>query len=533
MPNNLMNTPAGQALVQHRDALRERTLRELLRDPERVTKMTLGAGDVVVDLSRAHADPGTLDLLADLASELGIPDQLSAMVTGQHVNATEDRPALHTALRLSPDEALTADGVNIAEEVRLVYRDIDAFVGAVHDGSWRGSTGNRITAVVNIGIGGSDLGPRMVTRALREYQIPGISVSYVSNVDPRDLDNQLEGLNPAETLFVVVSKTFTTVETLANAAAARRWLTDALGADAVAHHMVAVSAATDRAVDFGIQPSAVFGFWDWVGGRYSLSSPVGLSIELAIGVDQMREFRSGMHEVDQELVSRPLRSNGALMLGLLDVWYTSFCHHTSKAIVPYAQDLELLPAHMQQLQMESNGKSVTMAGDPVEWQTCPTVWGAPGTNGQHAFFQLLHQGTEIVPIDFIGSAHVATDDRTRLLQANLVAQASALALGRTAEELRAAGVEERLIPHRTMPGNRPSSVLLVPEINPRYIGQLIAMYEHSTVVAGLAWGINPFDQWGVELGKQRASALLPALSGGALPEDTDPATRATIERFTQ
>jgi glucose-6-phosphate isomerase len=520
-------TAAGRALQRNKSELADTSLRELLGAEGRVEAMTLRTGDLSVDLSRARANSQTLSLLCELALEVDLPGRLRAMTEGQHINSTEDRPALHTALRLPPGTGLVVDGRDVAAEVQAVYSRMHAFTGEIHEGRWRGHTGQRITTVVNIGIGGSDLGPRMVVRALRQHHVEGIEVRFASNVDPADLAATVSDLDPASTLFVVVSKTFTTVETLTNARAARHWLTDSLGPEAVGQHMVAVSAATDRAVEFGIKQDAVFGFWDWVGGRYSLSSPVGLAIELAIGSDAMRDFRAGMHVIDTELTKTPLSQNAACLLGLLDVWYSTFWELTSKAVVPYAQDLELLPAHMQQLQMESNGKSTTVAGDPVTWRTCPSVWGTPGTNGQHAYFQLLHQGTDIVPVDFIGVMS-GDDEASALLKANLVAQASTLALGRSAEELRADGVNESLIPHRTMPGNRPSTMILLPDLQPGSVGQLIALYEHSTAVAGLVWGINPFDQWGVELGKQRASALLPALTGGDVPAGTDPATAATL-----
>jgi glucose-6-phosphate isomerase len=528
---NLMDTVAAVTLQRHRSELQKIPLRELLEEPDRIDAMTFQVGDIVVDLSRARANGETLALLTDLADELRIPEQLRSMVHGGHVNATEDRPALHTVLRLPPDEPLLVGGHDLATEVQEVYERMQVFVAAVHEGHWRGSTGERITSVVNIGIGGSDLGPRMVARALREHHVAEVCVRFVSNVDPADLDANLADLDPATTLFVVVSKTFTTVETLANARAARAWITGALGDESVSHHMVAVTAAKPSAIEFGIREEGIFGFWDWVGGRFSLSSPVGLAVELAIGSRDMREFRNGMHVIDSELIDRPTSSNGALLLGLLDVWYTTFCDVTSKAIVPYSQDLELLPAHMQQLQMESNGKSTTIDGDPVTWRTSPSVWGAPGTNGQHAFFQMLHQGTDIVPVDFVGVLGGDGDERTHLLQANLLAQASALAIGRTPDELRTDGVDASLVPHRTMPGNRPSTLLLLPDLSPSSLGQLIALYEHSTVVAGLAWGINPFDQWGVELGKQRASALLPAITSGTVPPGTDAATTATLARM--
>jgi glucose-6-phosphate isomerase len=453
------------------------------------------------------------------------------MVRGDIVNTTEQRPALHTATRLPAGSSLSVDGQDVAAEVEAVNTKASAFANAVHGGHRRGVTGQPIRSIVNIGIGGSDLGPRMVVRALRRYWQPNIETFFVSNVDPSDLDAVLTKVDPATTLFIVVSKTFTTVETLANAEVARHWLTEALGDAAISKHMVAVTAATSRATAFGVAPDDVFAMWDWVGGRFSLSSAVGLAIELTIGSANMAALRAGMHTVDRELLERPSRTNAPVMMGALDVWYANYFDVRSKAVVPYSQGLELLPAHLQQLQMESNGKSVTIDGEPVQWNTSPALWGSPGTNGQHAFFQLLHQGTDLIPIDLIGVVDHDDNERARLLQANLVAQASALAIGRFADELADDSVDPDLIPHREMRGNHPSTLILLPRLDPTCLGQLIALYEHSTVVAGLIWGINPFDQWGVELGKQRATDLLPAFSGATVPPGTDPATAATMARL--
>jgi len=537
VPTDPTQTAAGRALRKHHESIGSQHLRDLLQQRGRASDMTRLLGNLSVDFSRARANTNTLALLADLASELQIEQNLHAMVKGIHLNTTEDRAALHTALRLSDDDELEVDGTDVAAEVSRVKERMSRFVDSVHSGQWKGATDERITDVVNIGIGGSDLGPRMVVQALRTSWVAGIRVHFVSNVDPADLDAVLATVNPANTLFVVVSKTFTTVETLSNAVAARGWIVDALGAQATAHHMVAVSANDSGAQEFGIAPEAVFGFWDWVGGRYSLSSPVGLAIELAIGPVAMREFRRGMHEIDVAAVSTPAQDNAAIILGLLDFWYTEYFDVDSKAIIPYSQDLALFPAHMQQLQMESNGKSVTAEGYPVTWRTSPSVWGAPGTNGQHAFFQMLHQGTNLVPLDFIGvrPPDAATNDggRGALLVSNFVAQAAVLALGRTESELSADGVAAALIPHKVMPGNRPTTVILLPDLRPQSVGQLVALYEHATVVAGFCWGINPFDQWGVELGKQMSQQLLPALEGQRVPAGTDASTTATIEAIRQ
>ncbi|MEO8328740.1 MAG: glucose-6-phosphate isomerase [Candidatus Nanopelagicales bacterium] len=531
MTTNPLQTTAGQKLSGHHDLLRDQHLRSLLRQPGRVAALTIPVGDLVVDFTRIRGDSTTLDLLASLADELQIPAQLAAMTHGDRVNTTEGRPALHTATRLPTGSSLLVDGHDVAADVASVNAQMATFVDSIHGGQWLGATGQPIRNVVNIGIGGSDLGPRMVVRALRRYWHAGLNVQFVSNVDPADLAAVLSQLDPATTLFVVVSKTFTTTETLANAETAKRWLVSSLGEQAPAKHLVAVTAATDRAREFGVQPSAIFGFWDWVGGRFSLASPVGLAIELAIGPANMRALRAGMHLVDRALVAQPTRANASIILGMLDVWYSNYHSVQSKAVIPYAQDLQLFSAHLQQVQMESNGKSVAADGSPIDWTTSASLWGTPGTNGQHAFFQLLHQGTDLIPIDFIGIVEHEDDERARMLQANLVAQASALAVGRLADELASDGVDPALIPHRVMPGNHPSTLITLPRLDPHCLGELIALYEHATVVAGLAWQINPFDQWGVELGKQLASQLLPAVSGGPIPADTDAATLATISRL--
>jgi len=475
--------------------------------------------------------PATLSQLAAIADEERIGERLQAMADGEIVNATERRAALHTALRQSTDTVITVDGDDVIPEVAAVQDRVTAFVEAVASGERRGGTGETIRSVVVIGIGGSDLGPRMVAAATRTFHTGRFDVHFVANVDPAELDAVLAPLDPRSTLVVVISKTFTTVETLANARAARQWLVAAVGEDNIGHHVCAVTTATDLAAEFGVSPDAVFGFWDWVGGRYSLSSPVGIGIEFAVGSEGMRNLRAGMHEVDKVVLSTPAPANAAVLLGMLDIWYGNYFGVATKAVIPYSQDLALLPTHLQQLQMESNGKSVTAEGEPVEWSTSPIVWGAPGTNGQHAFFQLLHQGTQLVPIDLIGVRAIHGNDRSDLLQANLLAQAAALALGRDADELRAQGVPEELVPHKTMPGNRPTTLIWLPDLSPRDVGALIALYEHATVVAGMVWQIDPFDQWGVERGKELAHELLPLVAqSGAEPAGAavDASTAASL-----
>ncbi|HEX5017914.1 MAG TPA: glucose-6-phosphate isomerase [Actinomycetes bacterium] len=527
MPDDRFDTPAGRTLREHSGTVGQQPLRDLLRDPERPRLLTFDVGPLTVDLSRMRGDVDTARALCDLAGQLGVVEQLTATGSGHVVNITEGRAALHTALRARADAVIEVDGMNVMPDVTDTAERVSDYVEAVLTGAHAGATGERITDVVIIGIGGSDLGPRMVTAATRAYHTGAVSVHFVANVDPAELDTVLAALDARRTLVVVISKTFTTVETLANARAAREWLVAGVGEDVTAH-LCAVTTAVSLAAEFGVSSDAVFGFRDWVGGRFSLSSAVGIGIEFAVGRTGMASLREGMRAIDERVLSDRPYENAALMLGMLDVWYSEFLGTTTKAVVPYSQDLALLPAHLQQLQMESNGKSVTASGQPVSWPTSPIVWGAPGTNGQHAFFQLLHQGTHLVPVDFIGVKAIRGDERADLLQANLLAQAAALALGRTREELAGGGVPEELLSHKAMPGNRPSTVIWMPDLSPHSVGALIALYEHATVVAGFAWGIDPFDQWGVERGKELANALLPAVAGGQLPQDTDAATTASL-----
>ncbi len=493
--------------------------------------MTFTAGPLTIDFSRMLGDTTTLDLLESLAASLGVPQKLRAMVSGDVVNATEQRAALHTALRANRETQLSVDGADVMSDVTHTANAVSAYVEAVTSGARRGATDDRLTDVVVIGIGGSDLGPRMVTAATRSHHTGRVRLHFVANVDPAELDAALAPLDPTSTLVVVISKTFTTVETLANAAAARSWLLDSVGETGLPNHLCAVTTAVDAAAAFGVPADAVFGFRDWVGGRFSLSSAVGIGIEFAVGPSGMRSLRDGMRSVDDALLADPGQPNAAVLLGMLDIWYTQYFGTKTKAVIPYAQDLALLPSHLQQLQMESNGKSVTVDGQPVSWPTSPIVWGAPGTNGQHAFFQLLHQGTNLVPVDFIGVPSISGSERADLLQANLLAQAAALSLGRTAADLRASGADESLIPHKEMPGNRPSTLIWLPDLSPFSVGALVALYEHATAVAGFAWGVNPFDQWGVERGKELASDLLPAVAGGIVPDGTDASTAASLQHL--
>jgi glucose-6-phosphate isomerase len=477
-----------------------------------------------------RGDASTARLLTDLAVELGVTEQMGQMAAGVHVNVTEDRSALHTVLRARRDTALVVDGVDVVAESYATADRVSDYVESITSGARRGATGEAITDIVAIGIGGSDLGPRMVTAATRSHHTGDVAVHFVANVDPAELDSVLARLDPPTTVIVIISKTFTTVETLANARAARDWLRGALSGE-IDNHLCAVTSDVARAQEFGVSADAIFGFGDWVGGRYSLSSAVGIGIEFAIGRAGFEAMRAGMRAVDQAALGDPPHENAALILGMLDVWYSQFLGVTTKAVVPYSHDLALLPSHLQQLQMESNGKSVMADGHPVSWPTSPVVWGAPGTNGQHAFFQLLHQGTHLVPVDLIGVRSTRGGERADLLQANLLAQAAALALGRSADDLRAGGVDDRLVAHKVMPGNRPSTLIWIPDLSPASVGALIALYEQATAVSGFAWGLDPFDQWGVERGKELAEQLLPTVEGGPVPKDADQSTRASVREL--
>ncbi len=526
-----------KALLVHRDEIGSTHLRDLFaRDPHRAAAFSGEVGDLYIDYSKHRIVAETLPLLVALANRAGLADRIEAMFTGRHINTSEDRAVLHTALRLPSDAELVVDGQDVVADVHATLDAMGRFTDRLRSGAWTGCTGRPVRTVVNIGIGGSDLGPAMVYQALRPYVDAGISCRFVSNLDPADLIEATRDLNPAETLFVVVSKTFSTLETLTNATAAKRWLLDGLGVgeDAVAKHFVAVSTNARRVAEFGIDPRNMFGFWDWVGGRYSVDSAVGLSLMCAIGKERFAQFLGGFHTVDRHFRGTPLERNLPVLLGLLGVWYGNFFGAQSKAVLPYSTYLGRFPAYLQQLTMESNGKSVRVDGAAVNTDTGEIYWGEPGTNGQHAFYQLMHQGTRLVPADFIGFAEPAEDldDMHDLLMANFLAQPAVLAFGETASELAAQGVPTQVVPHRVMPGNRPSTTILAPKLTPAVLGQLIALYEHMVFVQGAIWGINPFDQWGVELGKQTAKRLAPALAGdGSEPVSVDPSTERLIARY--
>ncbi|MEU9922846.1 glucose-6-phosphate isomerase [Streptomyces griseoluteus] len=535
----LNRTPEWAALKEHREGFGGTSLRELFdADPERGRTYTVQAGDLYIDYSKQLVDAEALRLLQELAVATDVFGLRDAMFRGERINTTENRAVLHTALRAPRDAVIEVDGENVVPAVHAVLDKMSGFADRVRSGEWTGYTGKRIRNVVNIGIGGSDLGPAMAFEALRAFTDRGLTVRFVSNVDGADLHEALRDLDPAETLFIVASKTFTTIETITNATSARSWLLDALGDDkAVAKHFVAVSTNAEKVTEFGIDADNMFEFWDWVGGRYSLGSAIGLSLMIAIGPERFREMLDGFHTVDEHFRTAPAEENAPLLLGLLGIWYDDFFDAQSHAVLPYSHYLSKFTAYLQQLDMESNGKSVQKDGRPVEWQTGPVVWGTPGTNGQHAYFQLIHQGTKLIPADFIGFARPVDElsDELKaqhdLLMANFFAQTQALAFGKTEEEVRQEGVPEELVPHKTFPGNRPTTSILAPELTPSVLGQLIALYEHKVFVQGAVWNIDSFDQWGVELGKVLAKRIEPALTEGADVPGLDPSTRALVAEY--
>ncbi|MGE2688562.1 glucose-6-phosphate isomerase [Mycolicibacterium pulveris] len=534
-------TDAWQALQRHRNEIGEKHLRQLFADdPARGTEFALNLGDLYIDYSKHRVTRETLQLLVDLARTARLEQRRDAMFSGVHINTSENRAVLHTALRLPRGAELVVDGQNVVADVHAVLDRMGDFTDRLRSGEWTGATGERIKTVVNIGIGGSDLGPVMVYQALRHYADAGISARFVSNVDPADMVATLDGLDPATTLFIVASKTFSTLETLTNATAARRWLTDALGDAAVAKHFVAVSTNEKLVDDFGINTDNMFGFWDWVGGRYSVDSAIGLSVMAVIGKERFAEFLAGFHIVDEHFRTAPLEANAPVLLGLIGLWYNNFFGAQSRAVLPYSNDLSRFAAYLQQLTMESNGKSVRADGSPVVTDTGEIFWGEPGTNGQHAFYQLLHQGTRLVPADFIGFSQPTDDLATAdgsgsmhdLLMSNFFAQTQVLAFGKTAEQIAAEGTPPEVVPHKVMPGNRPSTSILATKLTPSVLGQLIALYEHQVFTEGVIWGIDSFDQWGVELGKTQAKALLPVITSDASPaEQSDSSTDTLVRRY--
>lgn len=515
-------------------------LRELFAaDADRARNFTFDAAGLHVDLSKNLIDGDIVKQLVEVAKATDLEARRDAMFAGEHINNTEDRAVLHTSLRIPAEDDLNVDGQDVAADVHEVLGRMRDFATALRSGSWLGHTGHTIKKVVNIGIGGSDLGPAMAAKALRSYEVAGISAEFVSNVDPADMAATLDGLDAESTLFIIASKTFTTQETLTNAHAARRWLIEQFDGDesAVAKHFVAVSTNAEKVAEFGIDTENMFPFWNWVGGRYSVDCAIGLSLMCTIGPMDFMRFLEGFHAMDEHFRTAPLEENIPALMGLLGVWYTNFFDAQTHAVLPYSQDLGRFPAYLQQLTMESNGKSVRRDGTAV---TAPSTgeiyWGEPGTNGQHAFFQLMHQGTRLIPADFIGFARPKQDFPTAdgsgsmhdLLMGNFFAQTKVLAFGKTAEEIAAEGVDEAVVPHKVMPGNRPTTTILAEELTPQTLGALIALYEHIVFTQGVIWDINSFDQWGVELGKQQANDLAPAVSGAAAADSGDQSTDELI-----
>ncbi|MFE3121271.1 glucose-6-phosphate isomerase [Streptomyces niveus] len=535
----LNRMPQWSALGKHREQLGETTLRELFaEDPARGTGYTLQVGDLHLDYSKQLVTDETLTLLRELAAATGVEELRDAMFRGEKINITEDRAVLHTALRAPRDAVVEVDGENVVPGVHAVLDKMAVFSEKVRAGEWLGHTGRPIRAIVNIGIGGSDLGPAMAYEALKSFTHRDLDVRFVSNVDGADLHEAVRDLDAAETLFVIASKTFTTIETITNATSARNWLLNELqsGQEAVAKHFVALSTNSEKVAEFGIDTTNMFEFWDWVGGRYSFDSAIGLSLMIAIGPDRFREMLDGFHLVDVHFRTAPVESNAPLLLGLLGVWYGAFFDAQSHAVLPYSHYLSRFTAYLQQLDMESNGKSVDRDGVPVDWQTGPVVWGTPGTNGQHAYYQLIHQGTKVIPADFIGFAQPVDDlphqliAQHDLLMANFFAQTQALAFGKTPDEVRAEGVPAELVAHKTFRGNHPTTTILAESLTPSVLGQLIALYEHKVFVQGAVWNIDSFDQWGVELGKVLAKEIEPVLTqidGGRDSADHKPLDAST------
>ena len=516
-------------------------------DPDRATRYSFNAADLYVDLSKNLIDGAVLRALIELAEQTGVAAHRDAMFSGERINVTEDRSVLHTALRRPMGDVLQVDGVNVVDQVHEVLDAMYAFAERVRSGEWVGVTGKKITTIINIGIGGSDLGPVMVYEALKPYVTPGLEARFISNIDPTDVAETTKGVDPETVLFIVASKTFTTLETLTNARMARNWLLTSLTAtgaidgsdqqksDAVAKHFVAVSTALDRVEAFGIDPANAFGFWNWVGGRYSVDSAVGLPLILTLGPENFADLLDGFHAIDEHFAGAPLQTNVPVLMGMLNIWYVNFFKSTSHAVLPYAQYLHRFAAYLQQLTMESNGKGVRLDGAPVTTETGEVFWGEPGTNGQHAFYQLIHQGTQLIPSDFIAvasPAHPIKDGGTdvhELFLANFFAQTKALAFGKTAEEVRAEGTAEAIVSARVFKGNRPTTSIMAPSLTPAVVGQLIALYEHITFVQGVVWGIDSFDPWGVELGKQLAVQIAPAVAGDAeVLAGQDPSTRNLV-----
>ncbi len=522
MVKPLAQRPAWKSLGAHHKKIKGSHLRQLFADdPKRGERMSVGAVGLFLDYSKNRVTGETVNLLLKLADESGLKPRIEAMFRGDKINITENRAVLHVALRAPAGTSIEVDGKNVLPEVHAVLDKMAAFSKRVRSGSWKGHTGKRIRNVVNIGIGGSDLGPVMAYEALKHYSARGLTFRFVSNVDGIDFVEAVRDLDPSETLFIVSSKTFTTLETMTNAQSARDWLLEGLGgnAKAVAKHFVAVSTNAEKVSAFGIDTANMFGFWDWVGGRYSMDSAIGLSTMLAIGPENFRAMLDGFHEMDEHFRTAPFAKNLPVLMGLLSVWNNDFLGAETVAVLPYEQYLKRFPAYLQQLTMESNGKHVTLDGTKVNYETGPVYWGEPGTNGQHSFYQLIHQGTRLIPCDFIAFGHALTPlgRHHDILMANVFAQAEALAFGKTAEEVKAEGTAPALVPHRVFEGNRPSNTILAPRLTPEVLGKLVALYEHIVFTQGTIWSVNSFDQWGVELGKALAQRIIPELESKTPP----------------
>jgi glucose-6-phosphate isomerase len=532
----LTDRKAWQALERHYAEISGRHLRDLFAaDPGRGERLTAEAAGIFLDYSKNRVTDETMRLLIELASESGVPERRDAMFRGDHINVSENRAVLHVALRMPATASLVVDGKDVIPDVHAVLSRMRELATKIRSGEFKGFTGKPIKNIINVGIGGSDLGPVMAYEALRHYTARDHTFRFVSNVDSTDFAEATRDLDPAETLFIISSKTFGTLETLANATSARDWITSALGSEkAVANHFVAVSTNAERVSAFGIDTANMFGFWDWVGGRYSMDSAIGLSTMIALGPDQFDEMLAGFHEMDEHFRTAPLNSNLPALLGVLAVWYRDFFGAQTAGVMPYEQYLKRFPAYLQQLTMESNGKHVTLSGRHVDYDTGAVYWGEPGTNGQHSFYQLIHQGTVLIPVDLIGFARGLNPirDQHDLLSSNVFAQAEALAFGKTEEEVRAEGTPEAVVPHRVMEGNRPTNTLLCDILTPRLLGSLVALYEHSVFVQGTIWDIDSFDQWGVELGKVLAQRIIPELTASEEPSlSHDSSTNALIRRY--
>ena len=531
-----IDTPAWKNLKAHYEKIKDVHLRHMFADdPQRGTRMTAEGAGLFLDYSKNRVTDETMKLLVELARERGVEARRDAMFRGEKINNTEKRAVLHVALRAPRGTKIEVDGKDVVGEVHEVLDKMGKFADRVRSGEWKGHTGKRIKTVINIGIGGSYLGPEMTNAALRDFADPAMDFRFVANVDGAAFHDATHGLDPAETLFIISSKTFTTLETMTNAAAARQWIIDGLKSDsAVAKHCVAVSTNADAVSKFGIDTANMFGFWDWVGGRYSMDSAIGLSNMIAIGPKNYEELLAGFHDIDEHFRTTPLEKNLPALMGLLTVWYNDFFGAQTVGIMPYADNLKRFTAYLQQLQMESNGKHVDLEGNPVDWQTGPIIWGEPGTDGQHSFYQLIHQGTKLIPCDFIGFCQPLSPLKGQhdLLMANLFAQAEALAFGKTAEELKAEGSPDFQTPFRVCEGNRPTNMVLADRLTPRALGRLVALYEHNVFTQGAVWNIDSFDQWGVELGKVLAKRIVPELEGDAAPQlKHDSSTNALIGRY--